>query len=168
MNNKYVYNTWNTLFKGPEEAMLRFPVAKYRSKIVKDLWKITEEYNTLHPTNWTDEVTQIMKDYQSFVVKVRIHQIVSPISNSESTNFSTGKLRKTCFGPIRSFLSPAKTEKNSWNKLVKTSDEFVKRDELDLPVTKQDFLEAISKCNKSVSKEDLEKYEKWMEEFGSS
>ena len=42
------------------------------------------------------------------------------------------------------------------------------RDELDLPVTKQDFLEAISKCNKSVSKEDLEKYEKWMEEFGSS
>ena len=59
--------------------MLRFPVAKYRSKIVKDLWKITEEYNTLHPTNWTDEVTQIMKDYQTFVVKVRIHQIVSPI-----------------------------------------------------------------------------------------
>ena len=57
---------------------------------------------------------------------------------------------------------------NSSNKLVKTSDEFVKRDELDLPVTKQDFLEAISKCNKSVSKEDLEKYEKWMEEFGSS
>ena len=42
------------------------------------------------------------------------------------------------------------------------------RDELDLPVTKRDFLEAISKCNKSVSKEDLDKYEKWMEEFGSS
>lgn len=42
------------------------------------------------------------------------------------------------------------------------------RDELDLPVTKQDFFEAISKCNKSVSKEDLEKYEKWMNEFGST
>eukprot|EP00090_Calanus_glacialis_P040471 TRINITY_DN7058_c0_g1_i1.p1 TRINITY_DN7058_c0_g1~~TRINITY_DN7058_c0_g1_i1.p1 ORF type:complete len:518 (+),score=178.48 TRINITY_DN7058_c0_g1_i1:237-1790(+) len=42
------------------------------------------------------------------------------------------------------------------------------RDELDMPVTKQDFLEAVQKCNKSVSKEDLEKYEKWMEEFGSS
>jgi len=42
------------------------------------------------------------------------------------------------------------------------------RDELDLPVTKSDFLEAIQKCNKSVSKEDLDKYEKWMEEFGSS
>ena len=40
--------------------------------------------------------------------------------------------------------------------------------ELDLPVTRQDFMDAISKCNKSVSKEDLEKYEKWMVEFGSS
>ena len=40
--------------------------------------------------------------------------------------------------------------------------------ELDLPVTKQDFLEAVSKCNKSVSREDLDKYEKWMVEFGSS
>merc|ERR1719445_99236 len=42
------------------------------------------------------------------------------------------------------------------------------KDELDMPVTKQDFLEAVHKCNKSVSKEDLDKYEKWMEEFGSS
>jgi len=41
-------------------------------------------------------------------------------------------------------------------------------EELDMPVTKQDFMEAVQKCNKSVSKEDLEKYEKWMEEFGSS
>jgi len=29
--------------------------------------------------------------------------------------------------------------------------------ELDLPVTKEDFLDAIGKCNKSVSKEDLDK-----------
>jgi len=42
------------------------------------------------------------------------------------------------------------------------------KSELDLPVTKQDFVDAIGKCNKSVSKEDLDKYEKWMEEFGSS
>jgi len=42
------------------------------------------------------------------------------------------------------------------------------QDELDMPVTKQDFMEAVQKCNKSVSKEDLEKYEKWMEEFGST
>merc|ERR1711997_981383 len=40
--------------------------------------------------------------------------------------------------------------------------------ELDMPVTKQDFLEALQKCNKSVSKEDLDKYEKWMEDFGST
>ncbi|XP_031626424.1 katanin p60 ATPase-containing subunit A-like 1 [Contarinia nasturtii] len=41
-------------------------------------------------------------------------------------------------------------------------------EEVDLPVSTQDFSEAISKCNKSVSKQDLEKYERWMREFGSS
>lgn len=41
-------------------------------------------------------------------------------------------------------------------------------EEVDLPVSTQDFTEAIAKCNKSVSKQDLEKYEKWMREFGSS
>lgn len=42
------------------------------------------------------------------------------------------------------------------------------KEELDLPVSKLDFVQAISKCNKSVSKEDLDKYEKWMNEFGST
>ncbi len=42
------------------------------------------------------------------------------------------------------------------------------KEELDLPVTQQDFDEALKKCNKSVSQDDLEKYEKWMDEFGSS
>lgn len=42
------------------------------------------------------------------------------------------------------------------------------KDEIDLPVTLNDFMEAIGKCNKSVSKQDLERYEKWMAEFGSS
>ncbi|XP_011185631.2 katanin p60 ATPase-containing subunit A-like 1 isoform X1 [Zeugodacus cucurbitae] len=41
-------------------------------------------------------------------------------------------------------------------------------EEVDLPVSNQDFTEAMSRCNKSVSKADLEKYEKWMNEFGSS
>ncbi|XP_055853169.1 katanin p60 ATPase-containing subunit A-like 1 isoform X1 [Episyrphus balteatus] len=41
-------------------------------------------------------------------------------------------------------------------------------EEVDLPVSTQDFADAIAKCNKSVSKADLEKYEKWMKEFGSS
>lgn len=42
------------------------------------------------------------------------------------------------------------------------------REELDLPVSAPDFKEALAKCNKSVSKEDLDKYEKWMKEFGST
>ena len=42
------------------------------------------------------------------------------------------------------------------------------KDEIDLPVTLTDFMEALDKCNKSVSKQDLERYEKWMDEFGSS
>lgn len=42
------------------------------------------------------------------------------------------------------------------------------REEVDLPVSNQDFTEAIGRCNKSVSRADLEKYEKWMAEFGSS
>ncbi|GAB6033118.1 Katanin p60 ATPase-containing subunit A-like 1 [Chamberlinius hualienensis] len=41
------------------------------------------------------------------------------------------------------------------------------KEELDLPVTLVDFEAAIKKCNKSVSKEDLDKYEKWISEFGS-
>lgn len=42
------------------------------------------------------------------------------------------------------------------------------KEELDLPVSVPDFEQAVEKCNKSVSQEDLEKYEKWMNEFGSS
>lgn len=42
------------------------------------------------------------------------------------------------------------------------------KEELDLPVSNQDFAEAIAKCNKSVSKDDLIKYQQWMKEFGSS
>nr|CAD7587662.1 unnamed protein product [Timema genevievae] len=42
------------------------------------------------------------------------------------------------------------------------------KEELDLPVSVQDFDEALDKCNKSVSREDLNKYEKWMKEFGST
>lgn len=42
------------------------------------------------------------------------------------------------------------------------------KEELDLPVTRRDFEEALTKNNKSVSKEDLDKYVKWMNEYGSS
>ncbi|KAJ8027390.1 Katanin p60 ATPase-containing subunit A1 [Holothuria leucospilota] len=40
--------------------------------------------------------------------------------------------------------------------------------ELNLPSTMADFTEALKKVSKSVGKEDLEKYKKWMEEFGST
>ena len=59
--------------EGPEERVMlkkqSDDIENYRSNIVKNLWKITEEYNTLHPTNWTDEVTDIMIKYQKFIIK---------------------------------------------------------------------------------------------------
>lgn len=42
------------------------------------------------------------------------------------------------------------------------------KEELELPVSPDDFMEAIRKINKSVSAEDLKKYEKWMTEYGST
>lgn len=42
------------------------------------------------------------------------------------------------------------------------------KEELDLPVSAHDFDEAVRKVNKSVSAEDLVKYERWMNEFGST
>ena len=41
------------------------------------------------------------------------------------------------------------------------------KEELELPTTYEDFQSALKKCSKSVSASDLEKYEKWMGEFGS-
>jgi katanin p60 ATPase-containing subunit A1 len=35
-------------------------------------------------------------------------------------------------------------------------------------VGQKDFVDALKKINKSVGKEDLERYEKWVEEFGSA
>lgn len=42
------------------------------------------------------------------------------------------------------------------------------KDELELPVTIKDFEDAINRVNKSVSASDLKRYEKWMQEYGSS
>lgn len=41
------------------------------------------------------------------------------------------------------------------------------KDKLEQPTTMDDFHIAIKKCSKSVSQVDLEKYIKWMSEFGS-
>ncbi|CAH1798597.1 unnamed protein product [Owenia fusiformis] len=41
------------------------------------------------------------------------------------------------------------------------------KEELDQPASAKDFEEALARVSKSVSKDDLLKYEKWMTEFGS-
>ncbi|XP_069017644.1 katanin p60 ATPase-containing subunit A1 isoform X1 [Embiotoca jacksoni] len=43
----------------------------------------------------------------------------------------------------------------------------ISRDEMHMPTTMEDFESALRKVSKSVSAADLEKYEKWIEEFGS-
>lgn len=43
----------------------------------------------------------------------------------------------------------------------------IKKEDVDLPVTKRDFEEALARCRKSVSASDVAKYEAWMQEFGS-
>ena len=40
-------------------------------------------------------------------------------------------------------------------------------DEIDSPITMEDFKEAILRVQTSVGKNDLEKYKQWMNEFGS-
>jgi katanin p60 ATPase-containing subunit A1 len=40
--------------------------------------------------------------------------------------------------------------------------------EMDLPVTMGDFTDALSKINSSVNKDDINKYQSWMSEFGST
>lgn len=50
-----------------------------------------------------------------------------------------------------------------------TPDEIrgIPKEELEQPTTMVDFELALKKVSKSVSKEDLEKYVKWMSDFGS-
>lgn len=43
----------------------------------------------------------------------------------------------------------------------------IRREEVDLPVTSQDFHEAMLRTRKSVSASDIARFEKWMNEFGS-
>ncbi|CAH0385361.1 unnamed protein product [Bemisia tabaci] len=43
----------------------------------------------------------------------------------------------------------------------------IKKSDVDLPVTEQDFEEAIARCKKSVSTADVANYEAWSKEFGS-
>lgn len=43
----------------------------------------------------------------------------------------------------------------------------IRREEVDVPVTAEDFEQAMVRTRKSVSAGDIERFEKWMEEFGS-
>jgi katanin p60 ATPase-containing subunit A1 len=42
------------------------------------------------------------------------------------------------------------------------------KSEVEVPVTMEDMKEALNNVSKSVSNDDLEKYENWMKEFGST
>jgi katanin p60 ATPase-containing subunit A1 len=44
---------------------------------------------------------------------------------------------------------------------------MIKREEVDLPVTADDFKEALEKTRKSVSELDVKNFENWMKEYGS-
>ena len=44
----------------------------------------------------------------------------------------------------------------------------IPKDQFNLPAKMEDFLDVIKKISPSVSKNDLEKYEKWMLDFGST
>jgi katanin p60 ATPase-containing subunit A1 len=41
------------------------------------------------------------------------------------------------------------------------------QEDIDVPLTMQDFLEAIKNISKSVSQEQLSQYAQWMKDFGS-
>jgi katanin p60 ATPase-containing subunit A1 len=44
----------------------------------------------------------------------------------------------------------------------------IPKEELELPATRVDFLDAIAKIHPSVSQNDLKQYQDWMKEFGSA
>ncbi|CAD7092010.1 unnamed protein product [Hermetia illucens] len=43
----------------------------------------------------------------------------------------------------------------------------IRREEVDLPITLQDFQDAMARTRKSVSAADIAKFEKWMDDYGS-
>ena len=51
----------------------------------------------------------------------------------------------------------------------KSTDEIQKltKEDLEEPITSQDFQDAIKRCKTSVSPSDISAYDTWMKEFGS-
>ena len=65
--------------------------------------------------------------------------------------------REAAMMPMRRKLAKGKVNFEELAKMEK---------ELDVPIEMSDFKEALKNISKSVSKENLEDYAKWMEEFG--
>ena len=56
------------VIEAPEELNVVYRVGDYRKETVQKLWLITERLNTLHPQNWTDEVTEVIKKFQAHII----------------------------------------------------------------------------------------------------
>lgn len=56
------------VIEAPEELNVVYRVGEYREETVQKLWLITERLNTLHPQNWTDEVTEVIKKFQDHII----------------------------------------------------------------------------------------------------
>lgn len=84
----------------------------------------------------------------------RVASLLDGYSGADITNVCRDASMMTMRRKIRSGLRPEQIR-------------ALRKDELDLPVKTEDFLEAISKVNRSVSAQDVKKYDKWMSEFGS-
>lgn len=72
----------------------------------------------------------------------------------------TNVCRQAAYMPMRRRLKKAGGFKN-----IEDMKKF--EQEVNVPLTKQDFLEALKNVNKSVGKEDIKKYEVWMNQFGT-
>jgi katanin p60 ATPase-containing subunit A1 len=44
----------------------------------------------------------------------------------------------------------------------------LKKEEMEMPVTREDLMDAASRMNSSVSPSDVERHQAWLREFGSS
>merc|ERR1719273_1928527 len=44
-----------------------------REMTVMQLWNVTEKYNLLHPRNWTEEVSRIVRTYQAAIIHAKEH-----------------------------------------------------------------------------------------------
>lgn len=73
----------------------------------------------------------------------------------------TSVCREAAMMGLRKRMAQARAEGVGLEKLK------IMKDEIDTPVTQEDFLEALSNVCKSVGTEDLQHFQDWMKEFGS-